>query len=40
MIWYSDGRSFDRRYELAQEYGLHGVALWRLGSADSLTKAN
>lgn len=36
VIWWSDGRSFERRVALARELGLHGVALWRLGSADRL----
>lgn len=36
VLWWSDGRSFDRRVALAEELGLHGVAVWRLGSADRL----
>jgi spore germination protein YaaH len=35
-MWWSDGRSYALRLELATELGLHGVALWRLGSADPL----
>jgi spore germination protein YaaH len=35
-LWWSDGRSYALRLELAEELGLHGVALWRLGSADPL----
>jgi spore germination protein len=35
-LWWSDGRSYVLRLALATELGLHGVALWRLGSADPL----
>lgn len=35
-LWWSDGRSYALRTALATELGLHGVALWRLGSADPL----
>jgi spore germination protein YaaH len=35
-LWWSDGRSIVLRQQLASELGLHGVALWRLGSADPL----
>jgi spore germination protein len=35
-LWWSDGRSYGIRLELATSLGLHGVALWRLGSADPL----
>lgn len=35
-IWWSDARSFAVRRQLAGEFGLHGLALWRLGSADPL----
>jgi spore germination protein YaaH len=35
-MWWSDGRSYALRLDLATELGLHGVALWRLGSADPL----
>ncbi|MCB0905549.1 MAG: hypothetical protein KDB63_00330 [Nocardioidaceae bacterium] len=35
-IWWSDARSYVRRLALARELGVHGVALWRLGSADPL----
>ena len=35
-MWWSDGRSYVLRLALATELGLHGVALWRLGSADPL----
>jgi spore germination protein YaaH len=36
-LWWSDRRSYRHRVALAQEYGLHGLAVWRLGSADTLT---
>ncbi len=36
VLWWSDGRSYDERVQLAQELGVHGVALWRLGSTDTL----
>jgi spore germination protein YaaH len=35
-LWWSDGRSIALRQELAAALGLHGIALWRLGSADPL----
>ncbi len=35
-LWWSDGRSYRRRSELARRLGLHGLAVWRLGSADPL----
>ncbi len=35
-LWWSDGRSIALRQQLAVELGLHGIALWRLGSADPL----
>ena len=35
-LWWSDGRSIALRQDLAGELGLHGIALWRLGSADPL----
>ena len=35
-LWWSDARSVALRHELATELGLHGIALWRLGSADPL----
>ena len=34
--WWSDGRSYRRRLALADALGLHGVAVWQLGSADPL----
>jgi spore germination protein len=36
-LWWSDGRSYERRIDLAREYGVRGLAVWRLGSADTLT---
>ena len=35
-LWWSDGRSIALRQELAVQLGAHGIALWRLGSADPL----
>jgi spore germination protein len=35
-MWWSDGRSIAVRQQLATDLGLHGIALWRLGSADPL----
>jgi spore germination protein YaaH len=35
-LWWSDARSWRQRVRLAQHRGLHGLALWRLGSADPL----
>ena len=37
VIWWSDRRSYDVRRSLAVQEGIHGVAVWRLGSADPLT---
>ena len=36
VLWWSDGRSYELRLDLATSLGLHGVALWRLGSTDPL----
>lgn len=36
VLWWSDARSYALRLALAGELGLHGVAVWRLGSADPL----
>ncbi|MEV7428977.1 glycosyl hydrolase family 18 protein [Nocardioides sp. NPDC092400] len=36
VLWWSDTRSFRLREELAEELGVHGIALWRLGSAGPL----
>lgn len=35
-LWWSDGRSYAKRIDLAREYDLRGLAVWRLGSADTL----
>jgi spore germination protein YaaH len=36
ILWWSDGRTLDRRERLAASLGLHGVAVWSLGLADPL----
>ena len=36
VLWWSDARSFERRVDLAKEYGVRGLAVWRIGSADTL----
>jgi spore germination protein YaaH len=36
VIWWSDARSWPLRVSLAQQYGLHGMALWSLGLSDPL----
>lgn len=36
VLWWSDGDSYQLRVQLAHELGAHGLALWRLGSADPL----
>lgn len=36
VLWWSDARSYALRARLAEEQGLHGLALWQLGSADPL----
>jgi spore germination protein YaaH len=35
-LWWSDRRSYRQRVALAGARGLHGLAVWRLGSADTL----
>lgn len=35
-VWWSDARSWRKRVRLALDLGVHGLALWRLGSADPL----
>jgi spore germination protein len=35
-LWWSDARSWRLRVRLAERRGMHGLALWRLGSADPL----
>jgi spore germination protein YaaH len=36
VLWWSDGRSYEKRLQIAADAGVHGLALWRLGSADPL----
>jgi spore germination protein len=36
VLWWSDARSYEQRLQMAEDAGLHGLALWRLGSADPL----
>jgi spore germination protein len=36
VLWWSDGRSYAKRVQMAEDAGVHGLALWRLGSADPL----
>ncbi|MDO9456512.1 glycosyl hydrolase family 18 protein [Nocardioides sp.] len=36
VLWWSDARSYRQRVRLARSLGVHGLALWRLGSADPL----
>ena len=36
VLWWSDRRSYERRVELARHRGIRGLAVWRLGSADTL----
>lgn len=36
VMWWSDARSWRLRVALARRLGVHGLALWRLGSADPL----
>ena len=35
-LWWSDRRSYRLRVALARELGVHGLGVWRLGSADTL----
>ncbi|WP_036507817.1 glycosyl hydrolase family 18 protein [Nocardioides sp. URHA0020] len=35
-LWWSDHRSYRHRVALARRHHLHGLAVWRLGSADTL----
>jgi spore germination protein len=35
-MWWSDRRSYRQRVTLARRHDLHGLAVWRLGSADTL----
>lgn len=36
VVWWSDKRSYRLRRQLARAEGLHGLAVWRIGSADTL----
>ena len=36
VLWWSNLQSYNARVSLANSEGLHGVAVWRLGLADSL----
>jgi spore germination protein len=36
VLWWSDARSYAVRERMARRAGLHGLALWRLGSADPI----
>ena len=36
VLWWSDARSYVVRERMARRAGLHGLALWRLGSADTI----
>ena len=36
VLWWSDRRSYARRVDLARDRGLRGLAVWRVGSADTL----
>lgn len=38
VLWWSDARSYALRVALAHRLGLHGTAVWRLGSADPLPR--
>jgi len=33
-VWYENGRSAAAKFDLAKQYGLGGVELWRLGGED------
>jgi len=35
-LWWSDAKSLALRQDLAEEYGLHGLALWVLGLSDPI----
>jgi len=36
VLWWSDRRSYARRVALARAAGVRGLAVWRIGSADTL----
>jgi spore germination protein len=33
-VWFEDVRSFKPKYDLAKEFGVAGVALWKFGGED------
>ena len=35
-VWWSDARSISRRMTLARTLGVHGIAVWSLGTGDAL----
>lgn len=38
VLWWSDRRSWDVKVQMALNHGIGGMALWRLGSADSIVE--
>lgn len=38
VLWWSDVRSYRLRVQLAKQLGLHGLAMWALGSSDPLPR--
>ncbi|MDF8263552.1 glycosyl hydrolase family 18 protein [Luteipulveratus flavus] len=38
VLWWSDARSYALRVKLAQQLGVHGLAMWVLGMSDPLTR--
>lgn len=38
VLWWSDVRSYKLRVKLANHLGLHGLAMWALGSSDPLPR--
>ena len=36
VVWWSDRRSYAERVDLAREHAVRGLAVWRVGSADTL----
>jgi spore germination protein YaaH len=37
VLWWSDARTFAARRALAQQYGLHGLAVWELSLGDTIS---
>ena len=33
-VWYDDAQSIQARAQVAEEYGIRGLALWRMGLGD------